>query len=299
MARAAPACRRGPCVSRHSSTNACAKVSRPAGSIGTYIHAVDSGKATASMSELRGSGARCTRRSRAPSRRGRAWIEISVPATTAAAACPGTTRMRMCALWRVASIQPRQASQTIRKPLASSVQLTGGSGARDTTPATTVPSSTTTSAPAAIAAGGRSQDHPSVATRDEARLQRPAGTRRCPLPHFSANCAGTLASTGLRQSAEVGLDHRHARGLEGADQRGLLAEQFLVLPRRAVGQAACSTSRSAGRRPFQKASFTITMRGVMMCSVSTRNFCTSKNLPLWIVGSGFSWPSTAPWLSAR
>ena len=37
----------------------------------------------------------------------------------------------------------------------------------------------------------------------------------------------------------------------------------------------------------------------MMCPVSTRYFCTSKNLPDWIVGSGFSWPSTAPWLSAR
>ena len=67
----------------------------------------------------------------------------------------------------------------------------------------------------------------------------------------------------------------------------------------AASMALLMTARSASEILFQAASLMMTRRGVMMWPVSTRYFCTSKSLPDWMVGSGFSSPSMAPCDRAR
>jgi hypothetical protein len=126
-----------------------------------------------------------------------------------------------------------------------------------------------------------------------------ASASQVPLPHFGSNCAGSFASTGLRKlstSGSITVMPALFSVSTSVPSCRVSSASCQVTP---AAMAASTVARSAAERPCQKSSFTTTSRGVMMWPVRTRNFCTSFSLALWIVGRGFSCPSTAPWLRAR
>src|SRR6476646_5589283 len=212
---------------------------------------------------------------------------------------------------RVATIHPNTASHTIRKRDSSSVQISGSPTERVSAPSDTTASSATTSAqqtneevrskaPATTRyiggrlRGGDKRSAPRGRS-DQAVLRRlnqvEAMRSHSPLPHFDSNLAGTLASTGLRKLSMSGWITVMPAVLNVSASLLSCARISLSCVWPCVSPADLSDCRSLALSACHAASFTTIRRGVMMCPVSTRYFCTSKNLLLWIVGSGFSWPS--------
>ena len=111
--------------------------------------------------------------------------------------------------------------------------------------------------------------------------------------------AGTLAKTGLRKLSRSGWITVMPAALNVSASLASCARISLSCAWPCVWTAPVSDCRSFALSACHAVSFTTMSRGVMMCPVRTRYFCTSKNLLLWMVGSGFSCPSTAPWLNAR
>ena len=85
-----------------------------------------------------------------------------------------------------------------------------------------------------------------------ASAQSAASASQVPLPHFASNFGGTLLEHRLAEALDVGLDHRHAGGLERVDERAFLRRQLGVLPGGAVRRSRPrGSSRSAASSACQ------------------------------------------------
>src|SRR5215472_4037621 len=150
-------------------------------------------------------------------------------------------RMRTWIRLRLASTQPNTASQTMRKRESSSVQISGSPSARVTTPSATQTSSAMTSPQATNAAAlskppakARSIGFKSCGGRAlgaNRRVSRSRGGDALPeaLAPLRLELRGYACQDRLAETFDVGLDHRHARGLECVGELALLRKDLGVL----------------------------------------------------------------------
>ena len=154
--------------------------------------------------------------------------------------------MRTWMRLRLARIQPNTASQTIRKRDSSSVQISGSPNARvddaerhaaeqrgheraaDERGGLVEAAGETRSIGIRLR-GGDTASRRAAAICGRYAIKYAAMRSQRPLPHFDSNLAGSAGQHGLAEALDVGLDHRHAAGLERVGELALLRQDFVVL----------------------------------------------------------------------
>src|SRR5919107_4244817 len=107
---------------------------------------------------------------------------------------------------------------------------------------------------------------------------REASASQVPLPHLLSNCFGTVSSTGFRKDSISGSVTLMPAAFSVATRLASWFASSSSCQATPSAIAASTMLRSVSLRLFQKSVFTMISRGVMMCPVKIRFFCTSCSL---------------------